>query len=53
MPPLAIGKEELVRLVQATGESIRAAHTRIHGPAEKPSGRAAAALLDSPLAEAA
>ena len=53
MPPLAIGKEQLVRLVQTTGESIRAAHTRIHGPAEKPSGRAAAALLDSPLAEAA
>jgi adenosylmethionine---8-amino-7-oxononanoate aminotransferase len=53
MPPLAIGKRQLVRLVQTTGESIRAAHTRIHGPAEQPSGRAAAALLDSPFAEAA
>ena len=53
MPPLAIGKAELVRLVQVTGDSIRAACARIHGPAEKPSGRAAAALLDSPFAEAA
>ncbi len=49
MPPLSISKHELVQLIQVTGESIRAAHTRIHGPAEAPSGTAAAALLDSPL----
>jgi adenosylmethionine---8-amino-7-oxononanoate aminotransferase len=53
MPPLSISKHELVQLVQVTGESIRAAHRAVHGPAEKPSGRAAAALLDSPLTEAA
>jgi adenosylmethionine-8-amino-7-oxononanoate aminotransferase len=53
MPPLSISQAELRRLVAITGEAIRAAHEAVHGPASKPDGRAAAALLDSPLADAA
>jgi adenosylmethionine---8-amino-7-oxononanoate aminotransferase len=53
MPPLSISKRDLRRLVDVTAESIHAAHEATHGPAEAPSGEAAAALLDSPLREAA
>jgi adenosylmethionine-8-amino-7-oxononanoate aminotransferase len=53
MPPLSISKRDLRRLVGVTAESIRAAHEAVHGPAQAPSGEAAAALLDSPVREAA
>jgi adenosylmethionine-8-amino-7-oxononanoate aminotransferase len=53
MPPLSITKGDLLRLVTVTADSIEAAHLAAHGPAQTPSGRAAAVLLDSPLRDAA
>ena len=46
MPPLAISKEELVKLVAITGASIRAACAEVAGERDA-RGRAAAALLDA------
>jgi adenosylmethionine-8-amino-7-oxononanoate aminotransferase len=54
MPPLAISKDDLRRLVGVTAESIRAAHGAAYGPPlEASRGRAEAALLDSSLRDAA
>jgi adenosylmethionine-8-amino-7-oxononanoate aminotransferase len=50
MPPLSISKAELYRLVSVTSDSIEAAAAVLEADVR---GRADAALLDSPLTEAA
>jgi adenosylmethionine-8-amino-7-oxononanoate aminotransferase len=47
MPPLAISKEELRRLVAIIREAVKAAHAGAYG------ARAAAVTVTAPLAEAA